>query len=153
MGRIVVGIDGSETARLAFEEAVRQAQWRESDVHAVHVIQYPASLEYGAGYIDLENLKKAGTTFCEAEVEKLAQGYGGEFPVPVTSEVVIGHSGVEISRIAANDGGEPADLVVVGSRGLGPVRSVVLGSVTTYLVHHLDVPVLVVPEEGSEDAR
>ena len=37
------------------------------------------------------------------------------------------------------------NLVVVGSRGLGTVSRVFLGSVSTHLIHHLPVPVLVVP--------
>jgi nucleotide-binding universal stress UspA family protein len=38
-----------------------------------------------------------------------------------------------------------AELIVVGRRGLGPVRSLVLGSVSSYVVQHATCPVLVVP--------
>lgn len=41
---------------------------------------------------------------------------------------------------------EHASLVVVGSRGAGLVRRTVLGSVSSYVVHHAHVPVLVCPK-------
>ncbi|KAI8893024.1 hypothetical protein BC833DRAFT_609830 [Globomyces pollinis-pini] len=41
------------------------------------------------------------------------------------------------------------DLVIVGSRGLGPVSKLLVGSVSNHLVHHLHCPVVVVPEHLS----
>jgi len=38
---------------------------------------------------------------------------------------------------------DPCDMVIVGTRGLGTVRRTILGSTSTYLVHHSPVPVLV----------
>jgi nucleotide-binding universal stress UspA family protein len=43
------------------------------------------------------------------------------------------------------DAAQGADLVVVGSRGLGNVRGMLLGSVSHHLVHHASCPVVVVP--------
>jgi nucleotide-binding universal stress UspA family protein len=42
-------------------------------------------------------------------------------------------------------------LTVVGSRGYGGFRGLVVGSVTTYLVHHLDSPLLIVPPVASDE--
>jgi nucleotide-binding universal stress UspA family protein len=44
-----------------------------------------------------------------------------------------------------------ADLVVVGARGHGTVGAAVLGSVSTWLLHHVDQPVAVIPFAGSTD--
>jgi nucleotide-binding universal stress UspA family protein len=46
---------------------------------------------------------------------------------------------------------ESLDLLVLGSRGYGPLRSVLLGSVSSYVMRHAGCPVLVVPRNGDGD--
>ena len=40
---------------------------------------------------------------------------------------------------------EAANLIIMGSRGLGLIRRTILGSVSDYIVHHASTPVIVVP--------
>lgn len=44
MSFIVVGLDGSETSRSAFSEAIREAEWRHAKVVALHVVSIPVSV-------------------------------------------------------------------------------------------------------------
>lgn len=150
MSSIVVGLDGSDTSRMAFDEAIREANWRDTSVLAVHVVHFPASIGYGVGYLDFDAFREAGTAFLDAELDKLKAEHGGQFPVEVEKRIAIGHTGVELVSAAWNDGKDPAQLVVVGSRGLGGVKGVLFGSVSTYLVHHLDVPILIIPALNEE---
>ncbi len=59
----------------------------------------------------------------------------------IERSVVFGHPAEEIWRAASEPG---VDLVVVGARGLGPVKRLLLGSVSEAMVHHAPCPVLVV---------
>uniref|UniRef100_K1P9S2 UspA domain-containing protein n=1 Tax=Magallana gigas TaxID=29159 RepID=K1P9S2_MAGGI len=61
---------------------------------------------------------------------------------PVDGEVVrvFGHPGHQIVKKAHDVG---ADLVLTGSRGLGTIRRTVLGSISDYVIHHSNVPVIV----------
>lgn len=146
MGFIVVGLDGSQTSRSAFAEAVREAVWRQASVLALHVVSIPISMgaEYGA-VIDIGALRQGGSELVEAELAALEASYGSGFPVPVESRVVFGHAGAELIK-AANDGEDgPAEMVVLGSRGYGGFKGLLLGSVSTYAVHHLTCRLLIMP--------
>jgi len=145
MGFIVVGIDGSETSQKAFKEAIREADWRSCSLLAVHVVPYPVVTGYEYGGLDFDLLRSSGEEFLAAELSKLEQDYDGKFPVPVDSNVAFGHTGAEIIKAAEGGDEGPADLVVLGTRGLGGFRGLLLGSVTTYAAHHLPCQLLVVP--------
>ena len=70
-----------------------------------------------------------------------------------TVEAVAGEAADRIDRVVVESPAGPgiianardAELIVVGRRGLGTVRSLVLGSVSSYVVQHATCPVLVVP--------
>lgn len=148
MACVLVGLDGSETSRSAFREAIREAGWRGASVRAVHVVAHPVAAGDGFGSrIDLDRLREAGARFLSAELDRLEREHDGGFPVRVVGHITLGHYGMEIiaaSRGVGHDDG-PAELVVLGSRGLGGFQGLLLGSVTTYAVHHLTCRLLIIP--------
>lgn len=145
MGFIVVGIDGSATSREAFRQAIRQAEWRGVGVLVLHVVPNPVLTGYEFGNL-LERALESGRAFMKQELSALEAQYESGFPVSVDLSVVMGHAGVEVLNAAkGTDQGGPAELVVLGSRGLGGFRGLLLGSVTTYAAHHLACPLLIVP--------
>jgi len=143
MSFIVVGVDGSETAHQALVTAVEQAANASAEVRAVNVVVLPAVSGYEFGPIDLQGLKDAAANTLDAAIERLSNQYNGDLPVAVSSEVRSGHIGSELTRAAEAD--EGATMIVAGSRGFGGLKSVLLGSTTTYLAHHLSCPLLIVP--------
>jgi nucleotide-binding universal stress UspA family protein len=68
--------------------------------------------------------------------------------VDASGEVALGRPRQELAALT-----EDVDLLVVGSRGWGPARRVLLGGTSHHLVHHASCPVLVVPRaaEGAEE--
>ena len=141
MQRIVVGIDGSEGARRALEWALEEAKLRDARIVVIHAWLEPAAVAVGsvvsAGGVEPEIFEDAAErTLHELLISVDTDG----LPHGLESHVVAGapaHALVEASR--------EADLVVVGSRGLGGFSGLLLGSVSQQVVHHATCPVVVVP--------
>lgn len=149
MGVVVVGVDLSSTSTVALHEAIQEAVWRNCSVHVLYVLTMPAytAFEPGAIRFDLDTMQHAAEAVLEEHLATIEAGYVDGFPVDVVSDVVIGHTGTQILRAATE---HDAELVVLGSRGLGGFRGLMVGSVTTYAVHHLECRLLVVPAEQED---
>jgi nucleotide-binding universal stress UspA family protein len=134
---VVVGFDGSECARTALAWAAREAMARGADldvVVAAHVPGMPARPD--GDPIVPPSLAAAAQSLADEAGRLLA----GTLPQErYTTRVVVG-APVE-SLVDASAG---ADLCVVGSRGHGPVTSLVMGSVASAVVGHARCPVAVV---------
>jgi nucleotide-binding universal stress UspA family protein len=145
IGRIVVGIDGSDTARRALEWALEEGRVHQATVEVVHAsaLPYGGGELFGAGLFDPASLETSARHILDQAVES-ADTSG--LPAPVARTVTIGPAATAILEAA-----EAADLVVVGSRGLGGFKGALLGSVSHHLAHRSTCPVVVVPAtvEGS----
>lgn len=136
---ILVAVDGSDHSQRALSEAVDLARSREAHLTLITVAT-PQSLPLGAGpymvALPTENELKR-------EAEAIAEQASASVPdgVPVAIVVREGPAGPAIvERIAAGE----HDLVVLGSRGRGAIRSLFLGSVSHYVLHHSPIAVLIV---------
>jgi nucleotide-binding universal stress UspA family protein len=138
--RIVVGIDGSETAKLAARWAASEAKLRDADLMFVCAWEVPAQT-FGFGY----------TAIPEALVGDLAKG--AEATLADALEKVRSESpevSVETAAVEGQparvllDASEDAGLLVVGSRGLGGFRDLLLGSVSQQCAHYAKCPVVIV---------
>lgn len=134
--RILVPVDGSETAEKAIDEAIAIAQIYGSEIHILYVANIN-QLAINACLSDaiLEAVNKAGNEILEKAASKVPENIN----VITTSET--GSPSVTITDFADEI---KADLVVIGSRGLGLVKGVLLGSVSQYVVEHAPCPALVV---------
>lgn len=134
-GPVVVGVDGSRASLEALGLAFAEAKLRDAEV--VAVVAWPADLEPGpAPLLDAGALRE----FAGERLVRLVAPWREKFPdVPVRTEVVIGQPREVLIAEAENAG-----LLVVGSRGLGGFRGLLLGSVGHALLHHAASPVAVV---------
>jgi nucleotide-binding universal stress UspA family protein len=142
---IVVGVDGSEGAVRALEFALEEAQARHADVKAVAAWHVPAGA-YETGWVpvsvdptDYEKIAQAGL---EKSIEEAAAATSG---VDVTRILRKGQT-AEVLVAEAHD----AELLVVGSRGLGGFKGLLLGSVGQQCAHHATCPVVIVPNGGRQ---
>lgn len=132
---IVVGVDGSPPSAAALRWAVRQARLEQAEVVAVISWEYPPMAGWG--------LMVPGPEIEEAAQEALAETVTRELgpapEVPVTQRTVCGYPAGVLLEAA-----KEAQLLVVGSRGLGGFAGTVLGSVGRACVEHASCPVVVV---------
>jgi nucleotide-binding universal stress UspA family protein len=137
MMRIVIGVDGSAASRAACDFVAGRSWPAGTHVRLVAVVEPPALWiglpEPNGGSIEAQQAELQ-VTLDERADELRRGGLGCELVVEVgrPAEVLIGHASEWF-----------ADLIVVGSRGLGTAASALLGSVSAHLVDHAPCPVLV----------
>ncbi len=142
MSGIVVGIDGSHNASHALEWAMAEAALRKAPLTVLTV--NPVTASYWTGNpvtvpADEERIVKV-RKLAEEAVATVSAKLGTAQPASVTITAV--HGFPVKSLLDASDG---CDLLVVGTRGGGGFGSLVLGSVSSQVVHHAKCPVVVVP--------
>lgn len=132
---IAVGVDGSAESRIALEWAVAEARLRKGQVRAVTAWEYPPVTAGMQGLIMDPDIFEPAARRLQSEALNRVDTEG----VPVAVDVVQGPAAAMLLN-ASRD----ADLLVVGSRGYGGFKGLLLGSVSTQVVHHAACPVLVV---------
>ncbi|MBF6208262.1 universal stress protein [Streptomyces gardneri] len=138
-GPVVVGVDGSEVGEAAIAAAFSEAAERGAELIAVHAWSGLSAGEFaGTSYLTnpLENFEIGEHALL---AERLA-GWQEKYPdVSVVRKVY--PTG---PRERLNEWSKQAQLVVVGSRGRGGFRGLLLGSTSNWLIQHADCPVMVV---------
>ena len=128
-----VAYDGSEGALAALHSARELA--REHDARLVVIgAHQPSPVPVKMGYPGLPDVAAEDRQQFETMLERGAAGVDAEY------RMIMGSPGHTIAQASGD-----FDLLVTGSRGYGPARSVLLGSVSRHLVDHAHCPVLVVP--------
>lgn len=146
MPGITVGIDGSHNSLQALEWAMKEAAVHHAPLTVLTVYEVAASQWTGHPMIEPEVDGPAQEKYRQAAgeaVAKVASGLGEEQPPSVTVSAVTGFAAHELIDASRN-----SDLLVVGSRGGGGFARLLLGSVTSQVVHHAACPVVVVPASG-----
>jgi nucleotide-binding universal stress UspA family protein len=144
MNGILVGYDGSGHSLRALEWAAREAVVRRVPLTVLSVCQAVPD-RWRQAPVDVaadQGLKEIRTLAEEAADKALAQA-GGDLPRPrVAIQALRGNPAEELLRAAPG-----ADMIVVGSRGAGGFRKLLLGSVSSHLTHHARCPVVVIPDD------
>ena len=156
---ILVATDASEDAHTAIRVAASLARRSGSPLHIVHVWQMPFTYGLALPLAFDPGLEDAAGAAILDEERALAEGFGAEV---AGAHLRHGTPAYAILAVAETVN---AGMIVVGRRGLGAVRRVVLGSVSDGVVQQATVPVLVVHgnnwppsrvvvgDDGSDEAR
>ncbi|WP_395659615.1 universal stress protein [Nocardioides sp.] len=142
VGRVVVGIDGSEQSQAALRWAAEHAARTGAVLRIVHAVVLPVmgGLAWQPeAALQAERLVRA----LEDEGHLLVGRACGEArrqqPDLVVESAVVAGDPREVLLAQV----DPTDLLVVGSRGRGPVRGLLLGSVSAAVARHAACPVVV----------
>jgi nucleotide-binding universal stress UspA family protein len=148
---ILVPIDGSPDSDQALTQAIDLAESEHSRLTLFSAIVTPPSAAYvGVSGEVVANLSRDA----EAETETIIRTATQRVPDRVSLSTVLSSEPVRHALIHQIKTGAH-DLVVMRSRGRGAVRSVLLGSVSHYVLHHSPIPVLIVhaePERGLQSS-
>ena len=135
MAKTIIGVDGSDNSRVALNWAIAHSEPGDELV-AVGAWTYPAAAADAALYapgLDLE-------ADLEKRISVLVDAVAAQTGRSISIHVGNGHAGRILTDLA-----QTADLLVVGNRGHGGFAGLLLGSVSTYCVHHAQCPTVVVP--------
>ncbi|WP_177503445.1 universal stress protein [Anaerosinus sp.] len=135
--RILVPIDGSEISERTVEQAIYLAEINQAKLDFLYVANInQLAINACLSEAILEAVTKAGNVILDRAIEK----------VPKDSIQVEGYTETGSPAVAILEFAEKmdSDLIVIGSRGLGLVKGVLLGSVSQHVVERAKCPVIVV---------
>ena len=144
MSGIIVGVDGSGHSQRALEWAAREAALRHAPLTVLTVHQALAG--WGGGpviYPSDQSDTDYALKLAQAEADKALKAIGTQQPAKVTVRAVNGLAAQELLSAA-----EGAEMLVLGSRGAGGFTRLLLGSVSSQVVHHASCPVVVIPADN-----
>jgi nucleotide-binding universal stress UspA family protein len=139
--KVLLATDGSKDATLAARAAADVCEGTGAELHVVHA-WYSVPTARLRPFMRAE-LKRLGDELLEEGVKRVEDAGG----LVTEAHLLEGRAADEVLDLSERIG---AGLVVIGSRGLGPVGRIALGSVSEAVIHHSRCPVLVL--RGGEDA-
>ncbi|HEX2728172.1 MAG TPA: universal stress protein [Rubrobacteraceae bacterium] len=161
--KILLATDGSEDAAVARRAAIDLAGRSGSELHVVHAFEFIPPREYMSVALRLRSPSEFthhGQRVLDEQVEHIEEAGG----VVAGAYLIMGSPVDQILTVSEEIG---AGLVIVGRRGLGGVKRLMMGSVSEGVVHHTRCPVLVLrcedyawppshvilADDSSDDAR
>jgi nucleotide-binding universal stress UspA family protein len=137
---ILVSVDGSDDARSALSQAIDLARAEHACLTILTSVPHPASLTYSPSAASVVNELAAEL---EHESEAILREATNQVPDDLPVTTVLTHEPIRKALLQQIEQANH-DLLIMGSRGRGPLRAALLGSVSHYALHHSPVPVLIV---------
>jgi nucleotide-binding universal stress UspA family protein len=144
---IVVGVDGSEGSKEALRWALTEARLRKTTIDAVYAWSIPylgAAYAWAPAYDEemIASLRSTAEQLLDASIDEAAADVDG---IEIRRAVVEGPPGAVLVEKAAG-----AEMLVVGSRGLGGFKELLLGSIGHQCAQHARCPVVIVHQPRTD---
>jgi nucleotide-binding universal stress UspA family protein len=136
-GSVVVGVDGSPGGALALDWGVRHAVLRNRPLLLVNAAGDPARTSAYVGTVDARRMLEGAARQVTDQALGVVRRLAPNLEVDVTTPL-------QDPRQALLDLSDRASVIAVGTRGRGPVRALLLGSVSTAVAEHASCPVAVI---------
>ena len=141
MAKLCVCIDGSESSLNALEHALHRT--KECSSTSLHLITvHPEPVLYGeiAVYVTRERMAELQRLH-SADILRPAEELAKKAGVTFTTEILVGDIAPMLAKRAEELG---CDEIIMGTRGMGAIGNLVMGSVATKVVHLASIPVTLV---------
>ncbi len=136
-GRILVPVDGSELSFKALDVGAKLASVMGSGLHVINVFSMPS---FSATATEIHALEESKMQERKWIMERALEA-GKKAGVNVKTALLAGNSAEKILGYIER---EKIDLVIMGSSGLGQLKSLVMGSTTYKVSHHARCAVLII---------
>jgi nucleotide-binding universal stress UspA family protein len=147
MQKIVVGVEGSDGSLEALKWAMGEARLRGAEIVALHAWTYPVVTGTFEAVVPADikvDFAAESKELLDRTIKTITGGNGGVTVRPEVVQKPAAQALIEASR--------DADLLVIGSRGLGGFRGLLLGSVGQQCAHHASCPVVIIPHADRANA-
>ncbi len=137
--KILVPIDGSENSKRAFEYALYLSKNLKGNITILHVADAPPSVYVQSQKVLDELLEKysKGREKVFNEYQELAERENTE----IKTKLIFGDPAKAIIEFSLK---EQSDVIVIGTRGMGHLKEMIIGSVSNSIIHDAKCPVLLV---------
>ncbi|RLC11913.1 MAG: universal stress protein [Deltaproteobacteria bacterium] len=136
--KIVLGLDGSNQSMLALKFSANLSQTFNAKLIIVHAYPFTSDLRNYKEYDKLLVQRQAAGLEFFAQARKSI----GNLSIEIEDDLLEGPAAEAIISVAES---READLIVLGTRGMGPFKGLLLGSVSTKVMQRAPCPVMVVP--------
>lgn len=143
---VLVPIDGSETARLGLNEAIKLAKHLKADIRLIYVVDKLAKIPTEAVQAVVDQLRDEA----ESAVHEATTAVRGA-DIAVESRVIEALGSEAGECIVKEAVSWPADLIVCGTHGRRGVRRILMGSDAEYILRRSPVPVLMIRDRSATE--
>jgi nucleotide-binding universal stress UspA family protein len=151
---ILIAYDGSDDAKAAIQQAGKLFKGESATVVTVWQRFIDTMVRMGGGVGMIVDYEQIDSSSQQSAVERADEGakLAASAGLAADAKAIVVDTTIAAAIIGAAAEAD-ADVVVLGSRGYTGVKSLMLGSVSSHVLHHADRPVLVVPSPVVAQAR